>query len=283
MKVGFNLLLWTAHVTQEHFPLFDKLQKLGYDGAEIPVLEADNAHYEKVGRALKDSGLQATVVGLIPDQEHNPLSPDPADRDRAYDHFRWIIDCSRAAGARVICGPLYQPLGQFTGTGPTEEEKKRGAEVHRKAARYAAEAGITLALEPLNRFEAYFLNTTDDAADYTRRINHPNLGILFDTFHANIEEEDPVACINRNIDHIKHIHVSENNRGVPGRGHVDWPATFKALRSSGYDNWLTVEAFGRELPEFAAATRIWRNFFSSPDEVCSEAVRFIRQQWDNAK
>jgi D-psicose/D-tagatose/L-ribulose 3-epimerase len=121
-----------------------------------------------------------------------------------------------------------------------------------------------------------------DAAAYVKRVNHPNCGVMFDTFHANIEEKDPVGCISEHIDVIKHVHISENDRGTPGKGHIDWPGTFKALRSGGYDNWLVIEAFGRALPDLAAATRVWRDFFPSRDGVYIEGLKFIKDQWQGA-
>ena len=181
-----------------------------------------------------------------------------------------------------MCGPFYQPLGVFTGKGPSEQEKKRAAQVHQKAADYAAKANVTLAVEYLNRFECYFLNTMADTADFVKRVNKPNYGVLFDTFHANIEEKDPVGCIDSYMDMIKHVHISENDRGTPGKGHVDFPGTFKALRSGGYDGWLMIEAFGRALPDLAAATRVWRDFFPSPDEVYTEGLKLIKEQWQAA-
>jgi len=282
MKIGFNMLIWTTHVTEQDFGLLEKIKQAGYDGVEIPVFEGDVSHFEKVGRALKDNGLGSTVVAVIPDEEHNPISPNAENRKAAVDYLKWLIDCSQACGADVICGPLYQPLGVFSGNGATEEEKQVGAEVHSQAADYAVNANITLAVEALNRFESYFLNITDDAAQYARMVNKPNFGILYDTFHANIEESDPVGCIEPNIDMIKHVHISENDRGIPGQGHINFPATFKALRSAGYDNWLTVEAFGRALPDLAAATRVWRDFFDSAEQVYTEAIKFIKEQWQGA-
>jgi D-psicose/D-tagatose/L-ribulose 3-epimerase len=282
MRIGFNMLLWTTHVTEDDFSLLEDIKKAGYDGVEIPVFEGDVSHFQKIGKVLKDNGLSSTVVNVIPDEEHNPISPDPANRKNAVEHLKWVIDCSEACNADVICGPLYQPLGVFSGSGATEEEIRRAIEVHRQAGDYAQKANINLAIEALNRFEAYFLNLTDDAAEYTRMVNHPNVGILYDTFHANIEENDPAGCIGRNIDKIKHVHISENNRGIPGTGHIDFSAAFKALRSNGYDGWFTVEAFGRALPDLAAATRVWRDFFDSPEQVYTESLRFIKEQWQAA-
>ena len=282
MKAGFNMLLWTGHVTEEDFPRLEMLKKAGYDGVEIPLFGGDAAHFEKVGKAIKDNGLGCTSVTVIPDEEHNPISADADHRKGGLDHLKWAVDCSEALGSEILCGPFYQPLGVFTGDGPTEEEKTRAAQVHQDAADYAAKANVTLAVENLNRFECYFLNTMEQTADFINRVNKPNYGVLYDTFHANIEEKDPIGCIGPYMDMVKHVHISENDRGTPGKGHIDFSSTFKALRSGGYDGWFVVEAFGRALPDLAAATRVWRDFFPSPDEVYTEGLKLIKEQWEAA-
>ncbi len=282
MKVGFNMLLWTTHVTDDDLPLLESIKKAGYDGVEIPIFGGEPAEFEKIGKAIKDNGLGCTSVTVIPDEEHNPISADAGNRKAAVDYLKWAIDCSQALDSDCLCGPFYQPLGVFSGEPPTEEEKQRAAEVHKQAADLAAKANLMLGLEFLNRFECYFLNTMADAAEYVKRVNHPNCQVMFDTFHANIEEKDPVGCITEHMDVIKHVHISENDRGTPGKGHIDWTGTFKALRSGGYDNWLVIEAFGRALPDLAAATRVWRDFFPSRDGVYIEGLKFIRDQWQAA-
>jgi len=283
MKAGFNMLLWTTHVTQKHLPVLEKLKKIGYDGVEIPVFQGDTTHFERIGKAIKDNGLACTSVTVIPDEQHSPISAAPKGRKAAVEYLKWAIECSEALGSEVLCGPFYQPLGVFSGKAPTEEEKQRAVEVHRKAAEFARKAKLLLAVEFLNRFECYLLNTMADAADYVKRVNRPNVGVLFDTFHANIEEKDPVGCITEHIDAIKHVHISENDRGTPGEGHIDWPGTFKALRCGGYDGWLVVEAFGRALPDLAAATRVWRDFFASQKEVYTKGLKLITEQWEKSK
>jgi len=282
MKIGFNMLLWTPFVTEEHFYLFDKLKATGYDGVELEIFEGDPAHYGQIAQVLQDTGLESTAVTIIPDPEHSPISPVAAHRRAAVDHLRWAIECAAALGANVLCGPFYQPLGIFSGQGPTEAERARAAEVHYAAAEVAQQAGIELALEPLNRFEAYFLNTVADAAAYVRRVDHPSLGVMYDTFHANLEEKDPVGCITAHLDVIRHVHISENDRGTPGRGHVPWAETFRALRAGGYDGWLTIEAFGRTLPELAATTCVWRDLSGSDKEVYTEGLTLIREGWQAA-
>jgi D-psicose/D-tagatose/L-ribulose 3-epimerase len=233
MKTGINLLLWTPFVTEEHFGILEQLKAAGYDGAEIPLFGGDVDHYQKVGKALKDNGLDCTTCTVMPDEEHNPISADPKHRQGGVDYLKWVIDCSQAMNAEVVCGPFYQPLGTFTGAPPTAEEKQRAAEVHRQVAAHAQKAGVQLALECLNRFECYFLNTMDDGAAYAKQVDHPNLGVMYDSFHANVEEKDPIGCITKNLDMIRHVHVSENDRGTPGKGHVPFDKIFKALRASG--------------------------------------------------
>lgn len=282
MKTGFNMLLWTPFVTREHFSLFEKLKQTGYDGVEIPLFNGDAAHYREVGKALEDIGLACTAVTVIPDQAHSPVSPEAGDRQGARDYLRWAVDCCAALKAEVLCGPYYQPLGVFTGKGPTEAEKERAAEVHRDIAAVAGDAEVLLTVEPLNRFECYFLNTLRDTADYVRRVGHPNLRAMYDTFHGNIEEKDPVDCILDGKDVLGHFHISASDRGTPGRDHIDWQGTFRALRETGYDGWLTIEAFGRVMPDLAATTCVWRDLSGSTEEVYEEGHRLITEGWAGA-
>jgi D-psicose/D-tagatose/L-ribulose 3-epimerase len=278
MRIGFNLLLWTTHVTVAHLPVLRALKAAGYDGVEVPVFQGTAAEHAETGRMLAGEGLAATVVGIVPDAARNPMSLDPAARAAGIDHLKWLVDCSVAIGAEVLCGPFTQPLATFSGRGPTEAEWAHLVAAHRAMADHAAGA-VRLAVEPLNRFECYALNTAADGARLVAEVGRPGYGMLYDTFHANIEERDPAGAIRAAGAAIAHVHVSENDRGTPGRGHVDFAAAFAALRDIGYDGWLTVEAFGQALPDLAAATRVWRPLFGSEAEVYTEAMALIRRLW----
>jgi D-psicose/D-tagatose/L-ribulose 3-epimerase len=282
MLLGFNLLLWTIHVTDEHFPIFEELKKTGYDGIELPVFDGDPEHYAKVGQAARDNGLRVTAVCVMPDEEHSCLSGDAGVQDAALSHIKWAIDCTEAAGGEVLCGPIHQPLGVFTGNPPTDAERSNLVAVHKKAAAYAAHHSVTLGIEPLNRFECYVLNTVEDASDIVKRVGADNYGLLYDTFHANIEEKDPVGVITPNLKQISHVHFSENDRGTPGKGHVPWVETMSALKTGGYEGWCTIESFGRAMPDLAAATKVWRDFFPSREEVYKYGHDFLRETWDRA-
>jgi D-psicose/D-tagatose/L-ribulose 3-epimerase len=284
MKIGMNMLLWTGHVTEEHVPILKAIKETGFDGVEVPVFDpSDEAHFRWLGRVLDDLGLQRTTVALIPDEAQSPISPDAGARAKAFEHLERVIGCSQAIGAQALVGPWYQPLGVFSGDGPTDAELERCAEVHRKIAPLATSAGLFCALEPLNRFESYLLNTCAQTSAYLERLGEDGFGILYDTFHANIEEKKPLAALETAYakGHVKHVHISENDRGTPGRGHAAIRETIVALKGLGYDGWLTIEAFGKALPELAAATRVWRDFFTSPEEVYTEGYRYIRECWEN--
>lgn len=276
MKLGMNLLLWTAKVTPAHDALLADLKRTGYDGVEVPVFEGTSDEYRALGAKLRDLGLGATAVTVMaPDA--SPISPDAKIRQAAVDRLRWVLDRSAEFGADVLCGPLHSPLGVFSGVPPTADERARGAETLRAVAAHAATLKITLAVEYLNRFESYFLTTAADTAQFVDAVDHPACGCMWDTFHAHIEEKNPAAALTALRRKLVHVHLSENDRGTPGTGQVNWRATFDTLRAIGYDRWLTIEAFGRALPDLAAATRVWRDLFSDPRDVYTEGLAFIRQ------
>jgi D-psicose/D-tagatose/L-ribulose 3-epimerase len=137
--------------------------------------------------------------------------------------------------------------------------------------------GVEIAIEPLNRFETYFLNTAEDAVALCEAIHHPQVGILFDTFHANIEEKKLGDAFRQVGPHLKHVHTCENDRGIPGTGHVEWNDVFEALRAMQYDRWLTIESFGFALGELSAAASIWRDIAPTPESIAFEGVKFLRR------
>lgn len=283
MKIGFNLLLWTGHVTDENFPVLEKLKAAGYDGVEIPIFDvSDPGHFARLGRVLNDNGLECTAVTVLPDEAHNAISPVAANRQGAVDHLKRVLECAHNAGVQTLCGPYYQVLGQFTGKYPSEAELNGAAEVHRAIAPVAEAAGVKCAIEALNRFEAHLLNTMEQAVGYVQRVNHPNFGTMYDTFHANIEEKSPLAAIETVFasGKLNHVHISENDRGTPGRGHINIPEQIRKLKALGYDGWMTIEAFGGALPDLAAATRVWRDFFPSTEQVYLEGIDVIRKAWN---
>jgi D-psicose/D-tagatose/L-ribulose 3-epimerase len=276
VKIGMCMFLWTTQIGPEHEALLSDIHKTGFDGVEIPVFDGTSRDYIQTARMLDDIGLERTAVTALGDIEHHLVSPDAAVRRAGVDRMKWALDCAQALGADRISGPLHSTLGHFTGFGPSEEELAHSIESQRLIGAHAAHCGVTVCLEALNRFECYLLNTMDALSQHIRAIDHPNIRAMYDTFHANIEETDPIGALTQSKDVVHHIHISENDRGVPGRGNIPWADTFAAIKAIGYDDWLTIEAFGRGLPDLAAATKVWRDFAETPEAVYRDGYAHIR-------
>src|SRR4051812_13702488 len=149
MKYGMNLLLWTGHVTQEHYPLLAKLKQTGFDGVEIPIFGGEAADYQSLRKELDNLRLRCTAVTIVT-PEANPISPDANVRKAARERLRWTVEMSAILGVENLCGPYHSPLGVFSGAGPTEDEKARAADVLRSAAEFAQQNKVMLAIEYLN-------------------------------------------------------------------------------------------------------------------------------------
>ncbi len=277
MKIGMNLLLWTDMVDERHDGLLDQIKEIGFDAVEIPVFNtSDLAPYERLGKRLKALGLGATAVTVMgPDS--NPISPDRSSRDAAVKHLDRVMECGQAFGCEILCGPVHSAIGVFSGNGPTEDEFKAGVETLQRVGEKAETRGIKVAVEYLNRFEIYFLTTAAQTKKFIHAVNHPSIRMMYDSFHANIEEKNQAAAIASVKAETIHVHVSENDRGVPGTGGVNWDSFWSGIHSTGYDGYLTIEAFGRALPALAAATKVWRDLFPDAMGLCRDGHAFIKK------
>ncbi|MEI8212713.1 MAG: sugar phosphate isomerase/epimerase [Planctomycetota bacterium] len=276
MKYGMNLLLWSGELNDGLIPVLEKLKEFGYDGVEIPIFNLD-LDYSAWGKRLDAIGLQRTAV-TVRNADDNPISAEALVRKKGVEANRRMLDCCAAAGVQTVVGPYHSALGTFSGSGPTSEEWKWGLESMRATAEHAGKVGVLLGVEPLNRFECYFLNAQSDAAAFCREVDHPSCRMMYDTFHSNIEEKSIRTALHDIKDMLCHIHISENDRSTPGAGNVRWDENFDAIHEIGYDGWLVIEAFGLALPELAAATRIWRRMFDSELKLAQEGLAFMKSQ-----
>ncbi|MDD2599350.1 MAG: sugar phosphate isomerase/epimerase [Kiritimatiellae bacterium] len=283
MNFGINMLLWASNVNAGHRAVLKMIKAARADSVEIPVMEGNAADYRALGAMLDDIGLERTASMAFCSEDANPISDSTVSRQAALDYMQWLIECVHELGAPLVCGPMYQTIGVFSGAGPTEVEKQRAIEMLRVVAPNAAAAGVRLAVEPLNRFECYMVNTLAVGRELVEAVDAPNVGILFDTFHANIEEKDPIGAILKDGAVINHFHCCSNDRGIPGEGHIDFAGTFKALHAINYRGDLVIEAFGRALPGMAAATRIWRDMFEDASHVAERGIPFIREMWERGR
>jgi D-psicose/D-tagatose/L-ribulose 3-epimerase len=275
MKIGMNLLLWTGQLEQSHAELLRDIRWWGYDGVEIPLNAPAELDVDWAAQEVKQCGLQVTTVTALP-QQANLIGDSEWEQHTAIGHLRACIQVTRRLGASLLCGPLYSPVGRLAGRPRTAREWRRAVANLGEVARIAADNGVRLALEPLNRFETYFLNTLADTLALVEETGSESLGVQLDTFHANIEEKDVAEATRACGRRLYHVHVSDNDRGICGSGHVDWDGIFAALQEIGYDGWVVVESFSQTLPQIAAATAMWRPVAPSPTVYAQESLKFLR-------
>ena len=275
MKIGMNLLLWLIHLEESHAPLMKEIKGYGYDGVEVPLNMGDASHYKKMKAMLDSEGLECTTIsGQSP--EASIISPDASIRQAGLDHLKWAVDMAQILDSRIIGGPVYAPHKLFAGRGPTEDELKWCAENLKIACEYAKQANVQFSLEFLNRFEIYLLNTVEQCVKLMEMVDHPNLGIHYDTHHANIEENDPVSAIKLGGKGINHVHFSENNRGTLGTGQINFEAQFEAIKSIGYDDWVTVEIFGQSVQALVDGANVHRECFENASQATEDSFNYVK-------
>jgi D-psicose/D-tagatose/L-ribulose 3-epimerase len=274
-KIGFNVLAWSAVVSEELLPIVDRLKEIGYDGVEFLIGSPDVAAYKRLGDHAGSLDLGVSCVFVV-GKDENPISPSATVRAKSLDRIKWAIDRAYDMQAKVICGPFHSAFATFEHHAPKEEEYDWSAEILRAAGEHAAQADIVLALEALNRFECYLCNTMEQLALLVNKANHPHVKAMFDTHHANIEEKKIKEALNTIAPILAHVHISENDRGTPGDGHVPWEETFSTLAAMNYKGWLTIEGFTRNDPDFANSINVWREY-SGPWEMAEDGLKFIKQ------
>jgi D-psicose/D-tagatose/L-ribulose 3-epimerase len=274
-KIGFNVLAWTAAVSDDLFPVIDRLKAIGYDGVEFYLGAPELSAYQRMGKYTSDAGLETTAVMTLGADE-NPISNSVEVRAKALDKIKWGIDRAHALNAKIICGPFHSAHTVFVNRPAEDSEYALAGEVLNAAAEYAATANITFALEALNRFECYLCNTAEQLTKLVKAANHPNVRAMFDTHHANIEEKKYGIALETLSPILAHVHISENDRGTPGDGQVLWDDAFAGLAKIKYQGWLTIEAFSRNDPDFANAIGVWREF-SDPWDIAENGYKFIRE------
>lgn len=275
MRFGVNTLIWGATFGPSDFHLLPEIKANGFDGVELPIFDPGTFEAAAIGRELDRIGLERTACTIVPGGT-SLASSEAAIRQRARSHLEAAIAAARDAGAKILAGPMYTPVGYLTGVRRTSDEWKWVVDSWQHLAPAAHAAQIEIALEPLNRFETYFLNTAADATKLCDEIGDPAIGILLDTFHANIEEKSIGEVVRQAAPHLKHLHTCENDRGTPGSGHVAWEEFFAAVKEIGYDRWLTIESFGFALGPLSAAAAIWRDLAPTPETIAFSGVKFLR-------
>jgi D-psicose/D-tagatose/L-ribulose 3-epimerase len=278
MRFGANTFIWESpFATAEHLYLVDKLQALGFDLIEVAVEDPQLVDVPALKQAAADAGLGVVMCGAF-GPERNLSSLQASERAAAQDYLQWMIDAAAETGSPVVCGPMYSAVGKPRLPEAADREREWELAVNglQSMCSYAAERGVKLAFEPLNRFENDMINVVDQGLKLIAEVGAPNLGFHLDTFHMHLEEKDSAAAVRRAGNRVFHVHACENDRGIPGSGQVNWSGIFQALDEIGYDAQVVIESFTPKVKSIARAVCIWREIAPDQDSLAREGLAFLR-------
>jgi len=279
MKIGVNAWVWTAPCTTSDLEkLAPHVKELGFDWIEVPLESLEDVDHKRGAAIIKEYGLGVSATAAMgPDRDL--IHPDKAIRDNGMAYVKGAIQATHDLGATNFVGPLYSAVGRTWQM--TEEERARDTDLLvenlKELSKYAADYGVYLCVEPLNRFETSFINLAEQAIQVVDRVDHPNCRMMLDTFHMNIEERSLGDAIRSVGNRLQHLHSCENDRGAPGSGHVPWKEVAQALKDIHYDGPVVIESFTPKVKSIARAAAIWRPLAASPDALAAEGVKFLRE------
>jgi D-psicose/D-tagatose/L-ribulose 3-epimerase len=276
MKLGVNTLLWTAHFDRDQFPLIERVKQHGFDAIEMARFDWDGFPAVDVRRALDAAGIDGICCSALTGKM-SLVSDDPEVRKAALAFLTKAAEATAECGCGLLVGPFVAPVGFLCGRRRTGEEWRYAVGGLQALARRLEQLDVRVAVEPLNRFETYVLNTAADTVRLCEEVGSNRIGVLYDTFHGNIEEKTHGDAIRSTGPRLFHLHACENDRGIPGSGHVPWVEIKDALRDCGYPGYAVIESFGFAIREIAAAACIWRDLAPTSEDIAWEGVRFLRR------
>ena len=275
MKLGVSAFAWTAAFNEGHIPLIAQVREYGFESFEIPMFIPSALPVAQLRKEFEANDMECTVCAILP-VGINPISPSASVRKKSRAHLVECLETAAEMGAHLLGGPLYAPIGYLPGHRPTDDERKWAIEMFQSVGDLIEKNVIDLSIEPVNRSETFFLRTAAEAKEFCEDVGHPCIGVTLDTFHANIEEKGLPTAIDQLGFHLKHVHVSENDRGLVGTGHVDIPGCMQALNRIGYDGYLMIEGFGYSESETTAPGSLWADVAVSPEDVALKGLEYLR-------
>jgi len=278
VKFGVSTWLWTSPFTSESVSLFPRIKSMGYDAVEIAVEDPEKISAAKISQALKEFDLKAVVCGAF--GPARDLTHEEAHVHRStIEYIEKCFEFCNAWGADFLAGPMYSAVGKARMVSPEQKkiEWERAVKNLFHVAQLASKRGLSIALEPLNRFESDLVNTADDVMRLISDINHKSAKVLLDGFHMSIEENDIERAITTVGDKLIHVQVSENHRGVPGTGQTSWKSLRRGLENINYKGVVSIESFTPNSTELAGAVCIWRNLAASQDDFATEGLAFLKR------
>lgn len=278
MNFGINTFLFRSPFKTSDVILFRKFKEWNFDSVEIALENASDLDVSVVKKALEENNLVCGSVcaAMGPGRD---LRGSKEDQRTAMEYLRSVIDVLPGLGCSVLAGPLYSSVGRADAVEEVEynEQWKTVTSNLQELCEYAQSAGVTLAIEPLNRYETDFINTAAQGLKLIEDVGSNSLLLHLDTYHMNIEEKDSAQAILSAGKKLGHFHACGSDRGTPGGDHINWPAIVAALHSIDYNGGVVIESFTKDVKVIAKAASIWRQFEKSQESIAIDGVSFLRK------
>ena len=281
--IGANTWIWVSPLTDDALAeLAPRVAGWGFDVIELPVEDLGDWDPGRTADLLAGLGLGATVCAVMPPGRELVATTAEVVAG-TQDYLRGCIDAAAAVGSGVVAGPIYASVGRTWRFGPAERAAYAGQlhEALAPVAEHAADRGVRLGVEPLNRYETSVVNTVEQGLEMIDALPAEAVGLALDAYHLNIEERDPAAAVRLagSAGRLAHVQVCANDRGAPGADHMDWVALRDALDEVGYPGPLCIESFTADNASIATAASIWRPLARSQDAIATDGLAFLRRLW----
>lgn len=273
MKLGIHAYEWCSVWSNETLGIIDTVKEMGFDFIEIPLMRLDLFDPEAVRERL--DGFEVTTSNVLLADDVDITSFDPEVRKNGVRYLKECVEKSARAGARMFSGVIYSQYLKNASKMPSEQEWEFSARCMKEVAKYAADLGVSLAVEPCTRYETYLLNTSEQAVRLLDMIDEPNVFIHLDSYHMNVEEKNFHDAVVTAGSRLSNFHMCENDRGIVGTGHVDWDGIFRAFSGIGFDGYLGFEGFSDCTDNMS--TWVWRKLAPDPDTYVRESMAFARK------
>lgn len=274
MRFGINTFLFVSPFKTEDVRSFRKFKSWGFDTVEIPVEAPEHIDPLRLKAAAERAGI---AIGSIcacmgPGRD---LRGTVKEQRTGVSYIKKLINQAALMGCPSVIGPLYSVVGKRGPVAPDRQRLEFATVVRnlKVLAEQAEQAGVTLMVEPLNRFETDFLNTCEQGLKLLKAVGSPNVKLHLDTFHMNIEEKNQAAAIRKAGKHLGHFHACGTDRGTPGNDSLDWAPIVKALKSIGYRGDVVIESFTQDVKVIAAAAAIWRKMEPRRDDIAVKGIK----------
>lgn len=275
LRYAVHAYAWTNSWSNETLDIIDRARALGFDLVEVPLMEIEKVDPAAIKARAAEAGM-GLCTSTACSEATDPTGEDGAVRVAALTYLKECIQATADMGGTVFTGVTYSAIGRKITGRPGEEYWEHAAAVLREAARFAADRGVTLGIEAINRYETFLINTADQALDLKERIGEPNVRVHLDAYHMNIEECDFYHPTKKAAPHLCHFHLSESHRGTPGTGTVDWEGIYEALGEADYRGIVGLESFESVSPAMAAATCMWRSLAESSDQLLGDGLGYLK-------